>query len=355
MRELHGMTVSELAGLLTDWGQPAFRAKQVFAWLQKGADFAEMSNLPAALRERLASEAIEHPVNLLDSVRSKLDDTVKLLYTLQDGHVVEGVLMRYKHGTTLCLSTQVGCNMGCAFCASTLDGCARNLTAAEMIGQVQCANRLLSGEATVHNVVLMGSGEPLDNYDHTVRFLRLLRDPEGLNIGLRNVSLSTCGLVPRMLAFAEEGLPVTLSVSLHAPNDDIRRGLMPVAAVYPMEQLLDACRAYIDKTGRRVIFEYALIHGVNCGNEHADELARRLRGMQCHVNLIPLNTVTERGLTAATPGEIQAFQKQLELRHISATLRREMGDDIQGACGQLRRRYITITQGGSSAAHTKEE
>ncbi len=352
MRALHGMNAQELAALLTDWGQPAFRAKQLFAWLQKGADFAAMTNLPAALRDKLAAEAVEHPVQLLDSVRSKLDDTVKLLYTLQDGHIVEGVLMRYKHGTTLCLSTQVGCNMGCAFCASTLDGCARNLTAAEMIGQVLCANRLLAGEAAVHNVVLMGSGEPLDNYEQTVRFLRLLRDPDGLNIGLRNVSLSTCGLVPRMLAFADEGLPVTLSVSLHAPNDVIRRELMPVASAYPMEQLLDACRAYIESTGRRVIFEYALIHGVNCEKQHADELAQRLRGMQCHVNLIPLNTVAERGLTAATQGEIQGFLKQLELRHISATLRREMGDDIQGACGQLRRRHLALSD--SSAAHTKE-
>lgn len=340
--ELHGLTQAELGEVLRRWGQPAFRAKQVFGWLQKGAAFDQMSNLPATLRERLHEEAVDlaELIAITHVARSALDGTQKLLYRLRDGHVIEGVLMRYKHGVTLCLSTQIGCAMGCAFCASTLEGCARNLSAAEMIGQVLCANKSLAAPDQIHNVVLMGSGEPLDNYDHTVRFLRLLRAPEGIGIGLRNVSLSTCGLVPQMLRFAEEGLPLTLSVSLHAPNDDIRRAMMPVARAYPMEQLLDACRAYVRETGRRVIFEYALVHGVNASPEHARELAGRLRGLQCHVNLIPLNTVQEHDLYAAKTQEIRAFQQQLETLHISVTLRREMGDDIQGACGQLRRSYL---------------
>jgi len=252
--------------------------------------------------------------------------------------------MRYRHGVTLCLSTQVGCAMGCAFCASTLEGKARDLTAAEMIGQVLCANAELEAGESVHNVVLMGSGEPLDNYGHTMRFLRLLREPDGLNIGLRNVSLSTCGLVPQMLRLAEEGLPVTLSVSLHAPNDAIRRTLMPVARASPMDGLLDACRAYVERTGRRVVFEYALIRGVNDAPEHASELACRLRNLQCHVNLIPLNAVPDacgqRGLRATGPREVRAFQTKLESLRVSVTLRREMGDDIQGACGQLRRAFL---------------
>ncbi len=359
MLELHGQTAEELADLLRGWGQPVFRAKQLFGWLHRGAAFEDMLNLPGTLRERLRREAVDRPVEILETLRSKLDGTIKLLYRLRDGHVIEGVLMRYHHGVTLCLSTQVGCAMGCAFCASTLEGKARDLTAGEMIGQVLCANTLLEQGESVHNVVLMGSGEPLDNYEHTVRFLRLLRDAEGLNIGLRNVSLSTCGLVPQMLRFAEEGLPVTLSVSLHAPNDEIRAQMMPVARAYPMEQLLAACRAYVEKTGRRVIFEYALVRGVNVSAEHARELAGRLRRLQCHVNLIPLNTVAERGLRAAEAREIRAFQTELEQQHISVTIRREMGDDIQGACGQLRRAYLKddkmVEKTGDEGGGSKEE
>jgi len=335
--QLHGRTLAELEGLMGEWGHPSFRAKQLFAWLHRGVTFEGMHTLPAGLRERLRVEAADRPVEVLEILRSALDGTVKLLYCLGDGHVIEGVLMRYHHGVTLCLSTQVGCAMNCAFCASTLEGKARDLTAAEMIGQVLCANTL----EPVHNVVLMGSGEPLDNYDHTLRFLRLLREPDGLNIGLRHVSLSTCGLVPQMLRLADEGLPVTLSVSLHAPNDAIRRTMMPVARAYPMEELLDACRAYVGKTGRRVVFEYALMRGVNDAPEHAHELAGRLRGLQCHVNLIPLNTVAERGLRAAGAREVRAFQTHLEQLHISVSLRREMGSDIQGACGQLRRAFLS--------------
>ena len=346
--ELLNMTQAELGELLAAWGQPAFRKKQLFAWLHQGVPFEQMLNLPAALRERLRAEAVENAVSVLDTVSSAIDGTVKLLYRLQDGNVIEGVLMRYKHGNTLCLSTQVGCKMGCAFCASTLDGCVRNLTAGEMLGQVICANRLLGQGERVHNIVLMGSGEPLDNYENTTRFLRLLREPDGVNIGLRNVSLSTCGLVPQMIAFAGENLPVTLSVSLHAPSDAIRRTIMPIANRYAISEVLDACRIYIEKTVRRVIFEYALIRGVNAAPEHARALASLLRGMQCHVNLIPLNSVPERGLQGVNEREVAAFKAALEERHISVTRRREMGDDIEGACGQLRRKHIAATANASS-------
>lgn len=339
--QLLGMTPDELAAYLKALGQPAFRAKQVFSWLHQGAAFEQMSNLPKALRETLAETCTANPVAVLETIESKLDGTIKLLYRLPDGHVIEGVLMRYKYGNTLCLSTQVGCRMGCAFCASTLDGCARSLTPAEMLGQIVCANGVLAPQGQkVGNIVLMGSGEPLDNYDNVVKFLRILRMEGGLCIGMRSVSLSTCGLVGNMRRFAQEDLPVTLSLSLHAPNDEVRKKLMPVARKYGMDDVLDACRYYIEKTGRRVIFEYALVHGVNADPAQAVELAGRLRGMQCHVNLIPLNSVPERGLTGVTEREVDAFKHALEQKGISVTRRREMGDDIEGACGQLRRRYI---------------
>ena len=339
--QLLSMTPEELGVYLKELGQPAFRAKQLFAWLHQGVPFERMSNLPKSLRETLAENCLDNPVQVLETITSKLDGTIKLLYRLHDGHVIEGVLMRYKYGNTLCVSTQVGCRMGCAFCASTLDGCARSLSAGEILGQIVCANGVLAPQGQkVGNVVLMGSGEPLDNYDNVVRFLRILRMEGGLCIGMRSVSLSTCGLVPNMRRFAQEDLPVTLSLSLHAPNDEVRKRLMPVANAYTMDETLDACRYYIEKTGRRVIFEYALVHGVNAAPEQAAELAGRLRGMQCHVNLIPLNSVPERGLTGVSEREVDAFRRVLEQKNISVTRRREMGDDIEGACGQLRRRYL---------------
>ena len=336
--ELLGLFPEELSKELSAWKLPAFRTKQIFSWLHRGAAFGEMSNLPKALREELAESYIDQPVRILEKRVSKLDGTVKVLYALRDGNCIEGVLMHYHHGYTLCLSTQVGCRMGCVFCASTLNGCVRSLSAAEMLGQVHCANTLIDG-GHVSNIVLMGSGEPFDNYDNVVRFLRLVSHPDGLNVGLRHISLSTCGLTGQMRRFAEEGLPVTLSLSLHAPNDAIRRQLMPVANAYKMEDVLDACRYYIEKTGRRVIFEYAL-NEINSRPEHAAELASRLRGMQCHVNVIPLNTVEEKSLRGADEQAIERFMRELESRHISVTRRREMGDDIEGACGQLRRRYL---------------
>ncbi len=333
------MYPEELKAALTGMGEKPFRAGQLFSWLHKGARFEDMTNLPLSLREKLAAGGVDQPVAVRETRVSRLDGTKKFLYALRDGNCVEGVLMRYHYGATLCVSTQVGCRMGCRFCASTLDGCVRNLTAAEILGQVQCANRELEGER-VHNIVLMGSGEPFDNYDQVVRFLRLVSHPEGLNIGLRHISLSTCGLAPEIIRFAEEGLPVTLSLSLHAPNDTIRRQIMPIAHRYTMEETLNACRRYIEKTGRRVVMEYALIDGVNADIACANELADRLRGMQCHVNLIPLNTVKERNLYGVSEQQVQAFLAALEKRHISATRRREMGDDIEGACGQLRKKIL---------------
>ncbi len=339
MIELMGLYLPEIRREMLSLGEKTFRAEQVYKWLHKGASFEEMSDLPPALRKRLAENYMDQPVRVLEKRISALDGTIKLLYALRDGNCVEGVLMRYHYGSTLCVSTQVGCRMGCRFCASTLEGCVRNLSAAEILGQVQCANKLLDGERA-HNIVLMGSGEPLDNYENVVRFLRLVSNEKGLNIGLRHISLSTCGLVPEMRRFAEEGLPVTLSLSLHAPTDEIRKTLMPIAHRYTLRETLDACRYYIEKTGRRVVLEYALIDRVNAAPEQAKQLASLLRGMQCHVNLIPLNTVKERNLYGVSEKQVTAFLKTLEECRISATRRREMGDDIQGACGQLRKRYL---------------
>ena len=341
MTELTGMTCAELAEWVKAQGYPAFRGKQIFRWIHQGAGFGEMTNLSREMREKLEQSAVAQPVHIRLKKESPLDGTVKLLYELRDGNCVEGVVMRYKYGVSLCISTQVGCRMGCRFCASTLEGRVRDLTAGEMLGEILCANRFLEGEdIRVSHVVLMGSGEPLDNYDQVIRFLRLLKEEEGIRLSIRNVSLSTCGIVPKMYDLAEEGLPVTLCISLHAPNDEIRRQTMPVAYTWSIREILEACRNYIRKTGRRVIFEYALSDGLNAEEEHAEQLAGLLRGMQCHVNLIPLNVVKERELKGISEEKVQRFLKVLQDNHISATRRREMGDDIEGACGQLRRSII---------------
>ena len=343
--ELLSLNSEELLVFVTETlGESKFRAKQIAEWLKRGAEIGEMTNLSAALRARLGELAVANPVRVRESFQSKLDGTEKFLYELMDGNLIEGVVMRYHYGDTLCVSTQVGCRMGCAFCASTLEGRVRNLSAGEILGQVAAANRHIQAEdpsRRIHNIVLMGSGEPFDNYDNVVKFLRLVNSPEGLNISLRNISLSTCGLVDRIREFAKEGLPVTLSLSLHAPNDAIRCKIMPVASAHPYEKTIAACKHYSEVTGRRVVFEYALIKDVNCDLRCADELASRLRGMRAHVNLIPLNDVKERNLAAPSRRDVQAFLNRLELKHISATVRREMGADIDGACGQLRRRYLS--------------
>ncbi len=349
MTELTGMNCEELTAWAKENGYPAFRGKQIFRWIHQGADFPEMTNLSKDLRVELSEKAMAQPVRIRLERKSPADGTVKFLYELKDGNCVEGVLMRYKYGVSLCISTQVGCRMGCRFCASTLEGKVRDLTAGEMLGEVLCANRYLAPEGEkISHVVLMGSGEPLDNYENVVRFFRLLREEEGVRMSLRNVSLSTCGIVPKMYELAEENLPVTLCVSLHAPNDEIRRRTMPVANTWSIDEILDACRNYIRKTGRRVIFEYALSEGINADDENARELAERLRGMQCHVNLIPLNTVEERDMKGVTEDNVRRFLKVLQERNISATRRREMGDDIEGACGQLRRKTINSSEGEST-------
>lgn len=334
------MTLDEVAKLLSDLGEPRYRAKQVYAWLVRGVLPAEMTNLPKALREKLAALPYG-AVSIFQKRLSERDGTAKFLFSLEDENFVEGVFMRYHYGNTVCLSTQVGCRMGCAFCASTLEGKVRDLHAGEMLGQIAAIEKdepHEDGHRAVTNLVLMGSGEPLDNFENVVRFLYLVSSPDGMNISPRNISVSTCGIVPKIYEFMEKAPHVTLSVSLHAHDDETRSRIMPINRAYPIAELLKAARAYADGTGRRVVFEYALISGVNASEQDAVALAKRLRGMRCHVNLIPLNPVPERNLSGATRQQAQQFAAWLEREHISATVRREMGTDIEGACGQLRRR-----------------
>lgn len=344
MIDLLSLSLSELNAFCSQQGFPGYRTTQIYEWLRRGADFPQMTNIPAPMREKLSAIATAVPIRITHERISQKRDTEKYLYTLSDGNCVEGVLMHNHHGDSLCVSTQVGCKMGCRFCASTLEGCVRNLTAGEILGQYTAVERRLrekDPDARISNIVLMGSGEPLDNYDNVVRFLRRMTEHAFHGISIRSISLSTCGLVPQMLRFTQEHLPVTLSLSLHAPNDTVRKQLMPVANRYSLSDTMAACRNYIGETGRRVIMEYAMVHGVNCSLSDADELARLLRGMQVHVNLISLNDVPERNLRGATPQEAEAFQNRLMQRGISVTRRRSMGEDIEGACGQLRRRVGT--------------
>lgn len=340
---LTSMSIPELAGLMEELGQPKFRAKQVFEWISRGKRPQDMTNLPRELRDKL--DTLHYGgASIYDKRVSAKDGTIKYLFQLEDGNIVEGVLMSYHYGNTMCISTQVGCRMGCAFCASTLEGCIRNLEAGEMLSFIACAEKdVPHGEdkkRTVTNIVLMGSGEPLDNYDEVVKFLRLVSAPEGMNISPRNISISTCGLVPQLMRFTKEAPHVTLSVSLHAPNDETRDRIMPINRKYRMAELLNAAKHYAEETGRRVIFEYALIKDVNSSERDAKELAARLRGINCHVNLIPLNHVEERNLTGVTRRDAEQFAAWLQGCGISATVRREMGSDIDGACGQLRRKTL---------------
>lgn len=343
MAGLMSMDIASLERLMEEFHEPRFRAKQIFSWLARGQRPEGMTNLPNALRAKLAQLPFGGAKRYEKFVSAK-DGTVKYLFELEDGNLVEGVLMRYHYGNTLCISTQVGCKMGCAFCASTLNGCVRNLEPGEMLAFIACAEEddppQAGYERSVTNVVLMGSGEPLDNYDNTLAFLRLASAPEGMNISPRNISLSTCGLADKMERLADEAPHVTLSVSLHAPNDDIRNDLMPVNRVYGIDKVLAAAKNYADKTGRRVIFEYALVDGKNADERCAAQLAGKLRGINCHVNLIPLNPVEERRLSGVSRDQARRFAAWLEERGVSATVRREMGTDIQGACGQLRRRVL---------------
>ena len=330
----------ELAERVTAMGEKPFRAKQLFDWLHKKqvGSYDEMTNLPGTFRERLKVEA---PLAVPECVRvqvSALDGTRKYLFRLADGHVVESVWMSYHHGNSVCISTQVGCKMGCAFCASTLDGWLRNLAPSEMLEQVYQIQRL-TGERVSH-VVLMGTGEPMDNYDSVVRFIRLLSHEQGNPVSQRNITVSTCGLVPQIRRFAEEGLAVTLALSLHAPNDKKRRKLMPVARRYAMDEVIAACKYYHERTGRRLTFEYSLVGGENDSEADAAELASRLAGLNCHVNLIPVNPIKERDFRPSGQKNILQFKNKLEKCGINVTIRREMGRDIDGACGQLRKSYM---------------
>lgn len=338
--DILGMDVKALEDYLGALGEPRFRAKQIFGWLHEklAVDYNEMTNLPKALREKLAAEL---PLRLPKAEvvqESRIDGTRKYLFSLYDGHRVESVLMRYEYGNSVCISSQVGCAMGCAFCASTVGGQIRNLTAGEMLGQVYGIRRELEGERVSH-VVVMGTGEPLLNPDNLLAFIRLLSDENGQHLSRRNITVSTCGIVPGIERLVNEGLPITLALSLHAPTQRQREQIMPVAKRYELSEVLAACRHYFEKTGRRVTFEYAMIHEVNDRDEDAKALARLLAGMQAHINLIPLNAVAEYGLAASSRDRISHFSELLEKAGINVTVRRSLGADIDGACGQLRNRY----------------
>ena len=337
MIDIKSMTIPELESFLTELKQPKFRAKQIFSWLheKRVLSFDEMTNLPASLREQLKKACTITSLTVERKLVSQLDGTVKYLYRLADGQHIESVRMAYEHGISLCISSQVGCKMGCAFCASTKAGFVRNLTASEILEQVYAAGRD-AGER-IGSIVMMGIGEPLDNFDQVMRFLELVSDPNGLNLSHRHISLSTCGVVDRIRELAEKDLQITLSISLHATDDAARSAIMPVNRRWNMEELLDACREYTDRTHRRISYEYALISGVNDSRKQAEELAALLKGMLCHVNLIPVNYVKEAGYQKSSKGRIYEFQKVLNDRGINATVRRTLGADINAACGQLRR------------------
>ena len=336
---LKSLTQQELADILKELGQPGFRAKQVYTWLHKGVrSFDEMTNLPKNLRDVLAEK---YPINAPKVVRtqeSQRDGTIKNLWELSDGNCVETVLMRYHYGNTGCISTEVGCRMGCAFCASTIGGLVRRLEPFEMLDEVLFTQ--IDSGLPVSHIVLMGIGEPLDNFDNVMRFLELVNSPDSMNISMRHISLSTCGLVPKIDELAKRKLQISLAISLHGPNNEIRNQIMPVNKAYPIDELLDACRRYYAATSRRIHFEYAMIDGVNDSEENAKELLRRLKGLPAHINMIPLNHVEERPLKPSSKAAIARFQKILEDGGVTATIRRTLGGDIDASCGQLRRKHI---------------
>ena len=332
------MTLAELQDAFAALGEPKFRAKQVFAWLHRGAvSFEAMTNLSKPLRETLDSLYFINKPTVARKQISRLDGTIKYLWRLRDGNCVESVVMQYHHGNTVCISSQVGCRMGCKFCASTIGGLVRRLEPSELLDQVLFSQ--LDSGLPISNIVLMGIGEPLDNFDNVMRFLELVNSPDGMNIGMRHISLSTCGLVDKIEQLAERDLQLTLSVSLHSPDDESRSKIMPVNRRWPVDTLLSACRDYFAKTGRRISFEYTMIDGVSDSPEQAQLLAKKLAGMGAHVNMIPLNNVTESGLHTSSRQAIRRFQTILEENGVTATLRRTLGSDIDASCGQLRRKY----------------
>lgn len=339
-QDIKSLDYNELGMIMKEMGEKPFRSKQIYQWLHKrGVDsFEEMSDVSKDLRNKLSALYEVCPLTLAGQRISGEDGTGKYLFRLSDGKVIESVLMKYKHGNSVCISSQAGCRMGCRFCASTLDGLERNLSPSEMLSQIYKIQSL--SRERVSNVVVMGTGEPLDNFDNLVKFIRMASDEHGLNISQRNITVSTCGLVPQIYELADLKLQITLAVSLHGPNDLVRRELMPVANAFSIEELLKACRYYYEKTGRRLTFEYSLCKGVNDREEYAKELSSLLKGLNCHVNLIPVNPVKERNYTHSAASDIQKFKFILEKNRINVTIRREMGSDIDAACGQLRKRYM---------------
>ena len=340
---LKSLTQPELADILKQLGQPKFRAKQVYTWLHKGVrSYDEMTNLPKPLRDTLAEQYPINPPKVVRKQESRKDGTIKYLWQLSDGNCVETVLMRYHYGNTVCISTEVGCAMGCAFCASTIGGLVRRLEPFEMLDEVLFTQ--IDSGLPISHIVLMGIGEPLDNFDNVLRFLELVNSEDGMNISMRHISLSTCGLVPKIDALAEKKLQISLAISLHGPNNEIRGRIMPVNKAYDIDTLLDACRRYYAATSRRIHFEYAMIDGVNDSEENARELLRRLKGLPAHVNMIPLNHVEESPLKPSSKAAVARFQKILEDGGVTATVRRTLGGDIDASCGQLRRKYHKETK-----------
>ena len=341
--DLRSLNEEELKSLAVELGQKPFRGKQLFEWIHRKQirSIDEMTNLPASFRDLLKEKYLVSGVEELEKQVSKKGDTAKYLFALPDGNVIESVWMKYRHGNSVCISSQVGCRMGCTFCASTLTGLTRNLTTGEMLSQIYEIQRS-TGER-VSNVIVMGMGEPLDNYDNLVKFIRLLSDEKGLCISQRSITVSTCGLVDKIRKLMEEKLQITLAISLHAPNDEIRKKTMPVANRYSIGEIFDVCREYFEKTGRRITFEYSMIRGVNDREEHALELVKRCRGLNCHINLIPLNEVKERNCLRSEESDIGHFKIILERNRINVTIRREMGGDIDAACGQLRKKFLDRT------------
>lgn len=341
--DLRSLNEEELKSLAVELGQKPFRGRQLFEWIhgKQIRSVDEMTNLPVSFRDQLKEKYLVSGVTELERQVSKKGDTAKYLFALPDGNVIESVWMKYRHGNSVCISSQVGCRMGCTFCASTLTGLTRNLTTGEMLSQIYEIQRS-TGER-VSNVIVMGMGEPLDNYDNLVKFIRLLSDEKGLCISQRSITVSTCGLVDKIRKLMEEKLQITLAISLHAPNDEIRKKTMPVANRYSIGEIFDVCREYFEKTGRRITFEYSMIRGVNDREEHALELVKRCRGLNCHINLIPLNEVKERNCLRSEESDIGHFKIILERNRINVTIRREMGGDIDAACGQLRKKFLDRT------------
>lgn len=337
--DIKSLDLSELTRAMAELGEKPFRAKQLYEWMHRklSRSFGEMTNLSGKLRETCGMHFEYTALEVVKVQESQIDGTKKILFRLADNHLIESVWMKYKHGNSVCISSQVGCRMGCRFCASTIDGLERSLEPSEMLDQIY-AITVLTGER-VSNVVVMGSGEPLDNYENLLKFIRMLTDENGLNISQRNVTVSTCGLIPQMERLADEALSITLAISLHAATDEKRKTLMPIANRYGLRELMVACRNYFQKTGRRLTFEYSLVGGVNDTDEDAEELCRLLASLRPHVNLIPVNPIKERDFVESKGARIQAFKNKLEKKQINVTIRREMGRDIDGACGQLRRSY----------------